>query len=141
MSDSCQAIYDAVRSRISNGDIGSAVADACRSAFDTGNLMPRAHELIGLLENAYTRPSAIYRPSLSIDGNKWCAMYGDNLADGVCGFGDSPDAAMWDFDRAWNEKIADRKPWPERRSEWGPANPAPQEPELTAEAIGHPEVA
>jgi hypothetical protein len=36
-----------------------------------------------------------------MDGNQWCALYGDNLQDGVCGFGDSPAAAMQDFDMAW----------------------------------------
>ncbi len=54
---------------------------------------------------AYERPSAIYRPSLHIDGNQWCALYGDNLQDGVAGFGDSPAAAMWDFDKAWAAKL------------------------------------
>lgn len=53
------------------------------------------------------RPSVIYRPALSIDGNKWCALYGANLQDGVAGFGDSPADAMGDFDRAWNAKLTD----------------------------------
>jgi hypothetical protein len=51
------------------------------------------------------RPSAIYRPRLSIDGNQWCALYGDNLQDGVAGFGDSPALAMEAFDKAWKEKL------------------------------------
>lgn len=34
MSDSYQAIYDAVRSKISGGDIGSVVHDVLFSAFD-----------------------------------------------------------------------------------------------------------
>lgn len=53
----------------------------------------------------WERPSTIYRPSLSIDGNKWCALYGENLQDGIVGFGDSPADAMWDFDRAWTAKL------------------------------------
>ena len=52
-----------------------------------------------------TEPSARYRPRLFIDGDKWCALYGDNINDGVAGFGDSPGAAFWDFDRAWWEKL------------------------------------
>lgn len=52
------------------------------------------------------RPSAIYRPALSIDGNQWCALYGDNLQDGVAGFGDSPAEAMHAFDTAWAAKLA-----------------------------------
>jgi hypothetical protein len=53
-----------------------------------------------------TLPSVLYRPSLTIDGDRWCALYGSNLQDGVAGFGDSPDAAMWDFNRAWSVKLA-----------------------------------
>ena len=51
------------------------------------------------------RPSVLFRPHLSIDGNQWCALYGDNLQDGVAGFGDSPEAAMRDFDQAWGKKL------------------------------------
>lgn len=54
---------------------------------------------------AQARPSVLYRPSLSIDGNKWCALYGENLQDGVAGFGDSPEEAMKAFDAEWREKL------------------------------------
>jgi hypothetical protein len=50
-------------------------------------------------------PSAIYRPRLSVDGNQWCALYGDNLQDGVAGFGESPADAMYDFDTNWRKSI------------------------------------
>lgn len=53
----------------------------------------------------HERPSVLYRPSLSIDGNQWCALYGDNLQDGVAGFGNSPEDAMWDFDRNWSKSL------------------------------------
>ena len=51
------------------------------------------------------RPSIQLRPGLSIDGNQWCALYGENLQDGVAGFGDSPDAAYRAFDTAWYERL------------------------------------
>ena len=54
---------------------------------------------------AETEPSYRYKPRLFIDSGKWCALYGDNIQDGVAGFGDSPGAAYYDFDRAWWEKI------------------------------------
>jgi hypothetical protein len=47
------------------------------------------------------RQSTIYKPKLSIDGNQWCALYGDNIQDGVAGFGDSPEKAYQDFDKNW----------------------------------------
>jgi len=53
----------------------------------------------------YDTPSAIYRPKLSIDGNQWCALYGDNLQEGVAGFGHSLYQAMIAFDKAWYAKL------------------------------------
>ena len=46
-------------------------------------------------------PALLWRPRLFIDGNQWCALYGDNLQDGVAGFGDTPDKAMRNFDLNW----------------------------------------
>ena len=31
------------------------------------------------------------------DGNQWCFLYGDNINDGVCGFGDTIEKADCDF--------------------------------------------
>jgi len=45
--------------------------------------------------------SYIWRPRLYMDGNSWCALYGENLQDGCCGFGDTPKQAMEDFDKKW----------------------------------------
>ena len=51
------------------------------------------------------RPSYLWKPKLSIDGNQWCALYGENLQDGVAGFGESPAKAMLEFDRAWETPL------------------------------------
>lgn len=58
----------------------------------------------------HSRPSVIWKPVLSIDGNQWCALYGDNIQDGVSGFGDSPELAMYDFDSAWGKKLINPAP-------------------------------
>lgn len=47
-------------------------------------------------------PSVLYRPRLFADGDMWCALYGDDLASGVAGFGKTPAEAMYEFDTAWN---------------------------------------
>ena len=47
------------------------------------------------------RPSVVFKPALSRDGDMWCALFGDNLQEGVAGFGESPAKAMWAFDTAW----------------------------------------
>jgi hypothetical protein len=40
-------------------------------------------------------------PKMFMDGDQWCALYGENLQDGVCGFGDTPEKAEQEFNRAW----------------------------------------
>ncbi len=74
---------------------------------------------------AQERPCVLWKPSLFRDGNQWCALLGENIQDGVVGFGDSPDAAMWAFDEAWREKLP---PTPG-------AQPAPSIPEGWLRAI------
>ena len=49
--------------------------------------------------------SFMLKPRLFIDGDKWCALHGENLQDGVSGFGDSPSGAYADFDLAWCRKL------------------------------------
>lgn len=103
--DTYQAVYDAVRSKISGGDIGQAVESAIRD-LNVGHYFEMASVKIQEAASGYGSPSVLYRPSLSIDGNKWCALYGENLQDGVAGFGDSPAQAMADFDKSWHRFAA-----------------------------------
>lgn len=109
MSDTYQAVYDAVRSRISGGDIGSAVENAVRGE-NIGHHVQMAAAAFQEAAAEYAEPSAIYRPALSIDGNQWCALYGANLQDGVAGFGDTPALAMRDFNKNWHTEVARKVP-------------------------------
>lgn len=79
------------------------VYDAVSAQFDYVRVS--AQDAVANVASEYTRPSVVFRPLLRIDGNQWCALYGDNLQDGIAGFGDSPDAAMRDFDRLWCESL------------------------------------
>lgn len=99
--DSYQAIYDAARSRIGSVDTRDAIERAASEAFDMGNARALLIEQICMVGNEMSRPSAIYRPALLQDGDKWCALFGENLQEGVAGFGDTPDEAMRAFDQAW----------------------------------------
>lgn len=103
MSDSYQATYDAVRSKISGCNIGDAVTEAVR--LEISGVGQNAMSSISQLVSDMSRPSIAYKPSISIDGNQWCALYGENLQDGVAGFGDSPALAMEAFDREWFAKL------------------------------------
>lgn len=49
---------------------------------------------------------ALLRPKIYPDGNMWCVLYGDNLQEGVCGFGDTPYRAVLTFNKAWNDPLS-----------------------------------
>jgi hypothetical protein len=66
-----------------------------------------ASQCFSSINECMTEPSVLYRPTLSVDGNRWCALYGADLQAGVAGFGDSPFAAMNDFNRNWFAPIPD----------------------------------
>lgn len=55
-------------------------------------------------ETERMRPCVLFRPRIYLDGNMWCALYGDNLQEGVAGFGRSPAEAMTDFDKNWESQ-------------------------------------
>lgn len=54
-----------------------------------------------ITEQARRAPHVLMRPKLLLDGTMWCALYGDDLMDGVAGFGETPEKAMEAFDEAW----------------------------------------
>lgn len=65
----------------------------------------RFREAITAVEHSLTRPFMLLRPKMILEGNQWCALYGD-FPTGVAGFGDTPDAASWDFDKKWHHEKA-----------------------------------
>ena len=68
---------------------------------DTSHLQAMIQAAFNNLCAQWERPSVIYRPRLFMDGDKYCALYGDDLQSGCAGFGDNPSEAMYNFDRAW----------------------------------------
>lgn len=52
-------------------------------------------------EQARRAPHVLMRPAVFVDGNAWCALYGENIQEGVCGFGSTPAEAAADFDKNW----------------------------------------
>lgn len=106
MSDSYQAIYDAVRSKISNGDIGGAVREVAWQHFDVSHLKEHAQQELYIVSQEWQRPSVLFRPTVSLDGNCYCALYGADLMSGCAGFGETMAEAMADFDRNWVKQKA-----------------------------------
>lgn len=79
------------------------------------------------------RPSAIYRPTLSKDGNAWVALYGPDLATGVVGCGMTPAEAMEEFDLAWSVNTH-----PEKASPDAPPKVAQEPPQIRITIEGKP---
>lgn len=108
--DTYQPIYDAVRSKISGGDIGASVERVLWEAFDIGHQKALICEAVTSaayrVEEQAVRPSVTMRPRVFPDGNAWCALYGDDLVMGVAGFGDTPAEACAAFDKAWTTERA-----------------------------------
>jgi hypothetical protein len=102
MSDNYQAVYEAVRSRFHGCDVEGAIQSVLRDSFGM------AHHLMSCVAQDYSvaaaeqaRPVVVFKPTLSRDGNQWCFLFGESLAEGVAGFGDTPALAATDFDKQW----------------------------------------
>lgn len=61
----------------------------------SGNRCKLTYELL--------RPCNIKKPKVFKDGNAWCALLGEDLMNGVYGFGNTPEEACKAFDKAWVE--------------------------------------
>ena len=64
---------------------------------ETLNFLSR---IAGSLERL-SSPAAIFKPNVFQDGNMWFALYGENIHDGIAGFGTTPEEAIQDFNREW----------------------------------------
>ena len=55
-------------------------------------------------------PFGLLKPVMSIDGNQFCFLLGDNLQSGLAGFGDTARLAAIDFNKQFNEFSLSKKP-------------------------------
>lgn len=54
-------------------------------------------------------PFGLMKPTMTIDGNQFCFLLGENLQSGLAGFGDTARLAAIDFNRQFNEySVANR---------------------------------
>lgn len=104
MSDTYQAIFDAVRSRISAAHPGQILEQYLSSCFDSSW---QNHAANAFSEFAYaaTRPSSYLPVKVLRDGNAWCCSLhwpkDSDLMEQLVAFGDTPDKACLEFDKIW----------------------------------------
>jgi hypothetical protein len=68
--------------------------------------MKHYQEMCNLEEERVTTLISKLKPKLSKDGNMWCFLYGENLQEGIAGFGETPHEAMVDFDNNFRKERA-----------------------------------
>jgi hypothetical protein len=98
------AVFNAVRSRmdyISAQNITEAIANKFEVSYQMEVIKDE------FMQSAYDmrRPSMLLKPKLTLDGDSWCALYGDDIQSGVAGFGKSPELAMRDFDENFTKEL------------------------------------
>jgi hypothetical protein len=98
--DSYQPIYDAVRSRISNCNPSEIIIEKVSNWDISWTLEIIKQEFVSAAQEVM-RPSVIFKPKLYQDGDQWCFLFGESLADGVAGFGETPAHAAKEFDKNW----------------------------------------
>jgi len=85
-----------------NDEYQSMAANAiCHAVTQAGYSWQMAAGMAESVVIEQKRPFMLLKPKLFPEGNQWCALYGENLQDGVCAFGDTPDAASKQFDIEW----------------------------------------
>lgn len=107
MSETYDAVYHAASRAFAGFSPSSILEDAVRG-FDISFYADRTSCVIQETAMEYTRPSVLMRPKIFPDGDQWCALYGDDLQNGVAGFGKSPSLAMYDFDKNWSSKMDEK---------------------------------
>ncbi len=55
-----------------------------------------------LIEQQEMNLISILKPKIYKDGNEWCVLYGENIQEGVAGFGDTPRKAIYAFNKAFD---------------------------------------
>jgi hypothetical protein len=76
-------------------------------AGEFSNSLMHINESVSEIKNEMTRPFVLLKPRMFPDGNMWCALYGENLQEGVAGFGDTPEKAAIAFDFEWRNRKFD----------------------------------
>jgi hypothetical protein len=54
-----------------------------------------------IIEQIEYNKFAMLKPKVSIDGNQYCVLYGENLQEGIAGFGDTLYLAILDFNKSF----------------------------------------
>jgi hypothetical protein len=66
-------------------------------------------EMNVLVEKEEINLFSILKPKVTIDGNQYCVLYGEDLQSGIAGFGDTLMSAIFDFNKSFHKPITAKK--------------------------------
>ncbi|MCH8821317.1 hypothetical protein IID23_02215 [Patescibacteria group bacterium] len=72
---------------------------------DNWNDQIKQSELYAAVEREEMNLFVILNLKLQKDGNQWCVLLGDDIQSGICGFGETPKKAIWDFNKSFETKL------------------------------------
>ena len=78
------------------------VESSQRQWFDT--LQHQEKMNVAAEQNEYNK-FAMLKPKISIDGNQYCVLYGEDLQSGIAGFGDTLYLAILDFNKSFHKPL------------------------------------
>lgn len=82
-----------------SADDAIQIESSQRQHYDT--LLHQERMCVAIEESMLCR-FRLLQPKLYKDGNQWCVLYGDNIHNGIAGFGDTPSKAVQSFNAAWD---------------------------------------
>lgn len=77
-----------------------SIAEACNQNNNFLNAMAN----LEAASHIAMEPFTIYKPKIFPDGNQWCVLLGNNLQEGVTGFGDTPYEAVRNFNHNFHNQ-------------------------------------
>ena len=57
-----------------------------------------------ILTNQHYILFSMLKPKLYKEGNGWCVLYGENIQEGIVGFGSTPLKAILDWNQQWSKQ-------------------------------------
>ena len=67
-------------------------------------VLKQQEAMFSLMTESEYKLFSMLKPKLYMDGNAWCCLYGENIQDGISGFGDTPHKAVINWNHQWQLK-------------------------------------
>ncbi len=82
--------------------------DGLLNSTDSANLSQQAY--ISFIQSRFSSAFDQCKPRIFPDGDQWCCLYGENIQEGVSGFGGTPAKAVFDWDNNfWNQTLTNKQ--------------------------------